>query len=261
VFGVYQPAFDWLWSRFGDIEQCRLLIDAALMSPLDPVAAEGETTQLVVEDVLPSWRLPRLAEALLNTFWRREDSYKQQLFAHGLTERAGLRSPASILDAMLSRPFSGPTAWTGSAIAMGRTPDASAPPFPAYVEDGVREALKFRRRDSLGLVRSGSGTIEGILPALEFFRDDVFFNWRGPLPEQFPLGFYVKVVGSLVEGCTTMALLYGNGEVGHLQSMESAFHGGLARMGAPEELRRGVSVRKMAEQMLHPPFARTLSWT
>jgi hypothetical protein len=170
LFGDYRPAFMFVIDRLGDVDMAAAAIDLALNTPVDLVVAPAIRGQLLVEDVHPGWRLPRIVSAMEETFWN-SDSAGQAKFAHDVMARARLCQPKKIAHLVVNEPINGPRSWSADEKLLGRPVAAPFQVFIDYVELEFRTNAARRFANPI-CVTSGLDAV-GMLnrPPLEYYGD------------------------------------------------------------------------------------------
>jgi hypothetical protein len=170
IFGVYQPVYEHLLDELKDASAALAVLDVAMMTPIDPAFAQATGGTLVVEDVLPSFRLPRLVEAARKRFWPRDPKKWQSLLAQDLATAAGLTAPARLAEFGATATYSGDNSWSyDTRLLSGQGAEILAKPFDLAQED-VRRAMRQRLTEPTAVVIH-DGQLEPIRPILTFFDD------------------------------------------------------------------------------------------
>lgn len=175
IFGVYQPAYEHLSRELRHLGAALAVIDVALMSPVDPAFAAVGGGTLIVEDLLPSLRLPRLIEAARDHFWPRDHTRWQGLLGRDLALAAGLALPDRVAEVGAGAVFSGESSWDYDARQRGNT--TLGRPFVLAQED-VRRAMRKRLANPAVIVLREDQP-DPIHPVITFFDDTALLGHAG----------------------------------------------------------------------------------
>jgi hypothetical protein len=167
IFGVYEPAYRYVLEELGSPNLARMAIDLACMGPLDPSCGIAHANVLHIEDIHPSWRLPRIVEAMQDLFapGNREDFTE---WVRAIEIKAGLPRQHEFLKGALDKPRF-PIDWAADSKVYGVGRVTSE--FSRYYETEILRAYRVRLADPVALVRPKPGEVEVFQPALEFYSD------------------------------------------------------------------------------------------
>jgi hypothetical protein len=233
LHGPYRPAYDYLLGELGDVEAALAVVDAAFMAPIDPAFAAAAGGDLRVEEVLPSYRLPRLVEAAKHLYWPRDPSRRDALLARDLAEAAGLVASERIANVGASAPYSGPRSW--DAAARKHDPETRVGLAFEIAQEDIRRAMRKRLDRPSSMLEEGAS--DPIQPVIQFFNDgaslgSAAFGEEGGLEdwiEKVILCYQKYVHDGLCNA------LIGAFDVGHLLMNEASLLDRIAESGASEE--------------------------
>ena len=116
IFGVYAPAFDFLMSELGDASWCKIAIDLALASPIDPcLSSEGP---LAIETLLPSYRLAPICQSIKDRVWDvGKDGGMGEFLYDGMLVGLGFPSASEMYRKLSGMDLSVNARWGGSIEA------------------------------------------------------------------------------------------------------------------------------------------------
>jgi hypothetical protein len=260
IFDVYKPAYDWLLNQVGDPGIARILLDVAFTSPIDPSCRPASGTTFYVEDVLPSWRLPRIVEAAKNEFWPSSTKEKQKFAGSILAHRAGVPSADMALKSSLEVPFTGPKGWGADA---SRLQDYEARPntllysnpaeYILYIEKEVARAFRRRLQDPLAFI-APSDMPDTFQPLLEFFSDFVRFDCdlENKSSDTLHLTAFLGVVLSRVA-----LALWSDGDVSDLREPVTLF---FSRFDETSGLSNGLDLPGLLDKLIDERYKQCLRW-
>lgn len=253
IFGVYKPAYDYLWSELGDPWLSRLAIDIALTSPVD-LACSGATDGVIyVEDVLPSWRLPRVVRSMRDEFWPADRSGQELEVRRNIAMRAGIPTPEATLAAALSGPISGATAWSADVKLQEVPEEITGIEYYEGMQNEIRRGFKARYDDALVFLFPEKAP-EVFQPALEYFRDISFFH-ESPAGERSSV-FHLKAHRTIIGIMAALALL-SDGDLAGMQPLEKSFEARMKqKFGDVSQVHALWRVSSVLEQSFREPFRR-----
>jgi hypothetical protein len=226
IFGVYQPAFDFLRPALDDPWLCRVAIDVALTSPIDLACSTATTGVIHVEEILPSWRLPKIVQSMRDEFWPLERRGQELEVRRNIAARAGLPTPEAALAAALTHQISGPTAWSGDAAANAIDIETTTNEYFVTMEQEIRRGFQLRHDDALVFL-DPDGTPEVFQPALELFHDIAFFH-HTPAAQRSDL-YHLKAYRAIVANLMLLSLL-SDGDLSDLMALEKSFEARMVRI-------------------------------
>jgi hypothetical protein len=168
IFGVYQPAYEYLLNELKDVAVARSVIDVALMTPVDPAFTAASGGTMLVEEVLPSFRLPRVVESAMNSFWPRDPEKRGALLARHLAASAHLTTPERVAEVGAEASYSGEHSWDYDERQFSREPQLGKT-YNVAQED-VRRAMKKRLANPSSILMREDEP-DPIRPLLTFFDD------------------------------------------------------------------------------------------
>lgn len=178
IFGVYQPVYEYLLRELRDVSAALAVLDVTMMTPIDVAFAAAADSALVVEDVLPSFRLPRLVEAARKRFWPRDPDKLSPLVARDLAVAAGLTAPGRVAEVGAGAAYSGENSWSYDERQLGgQLGDLVGRPFDLAQED-VRRAMRKRLTDPTEILMQKDYR-EPLRPVISFFDDGALLGNPG----------------------------------------------------------------------------------
>ena len=206
IHGVYAPAYLWLLDQLEDVGVALSIIDTAFMSPIDPAFAEVCSGSLIVEEVLPSFRLEKLVEVALTDFWPATTSELDDFLNQTLCVRAGLPKPSKVISQGLAVSYSGKNSWGYDARSRGEDLfDLSI--VLEYSQDEVRRAMSIRERSASAFVRENYEKVGSFSPILTFYRDSVIYGMDTPSYDGRYDELYLKAYWKFISDGLTFSLL------------------------------------------------------
>jgi hypothetical protein len=221
IFGVYAPVYSSLLSRFPP-DIARAIIDVAFMTPIDPAFAGATDGVLIVEEVLPSFRLVRLLEAAKDISWPDDPAELYDLLANKLCARAGLCLPKDIVRVGLEgQDYSGKDSWGFDHRVNGLPAETDPGPIYEYAQVMVRRAMRIREQFPGSFIWENCEHAYPFRPLLMFYRDwvEFGFDFCEDFDQRFMLG--VNAYWSLISGGIACALI-SDGSVEKLLRLQSA---------------------------------------
>lgn len=178
IHGVYAPAYRYLQERLGDTDAALAIIDVAFMSPID-LAFSGMTKhELYVEDVLPHFRLPRLAEAATQIFWPEADEDLHAFLGTTLARQAGLLPPSDVARHGAEVAYHGPTSWGSDHRLAGRDDETNPEHIFRFAENDFRRAMRWRAEDLTRVLHQRDiGDPYVFRPLITFYSNLVVFGF------------------------------------------------------------------------------------
>jgi hypothetical protein len=184
VFGVYAPAFNQLLSGLGSPVWAKTAIDLALSTPID-ICDQEDSRALIVEDVLPGWRIGRISAGLNSQTLNLDmgDASASSLLYNDIPVSVGLESPSDIYGRLSRAKFSLDANWGGQLVGEdkeGKRIDIGAESFSgadfitgaahlSFVEAQFRRNFLLRCDDPTHFVTAQNDTVHE--PILMFFAD------------------------------------------------------------------------------------------
>lgn len=245
IFGQYERVFRWLLAEIGDIKVARIVIDFALMGPVDLICAGLTGGEVIVEDCLPTWRLVRAVEDVRGIFWPVARIDQEKELRSGIAERTRMPAPGRVVEEILRNAISNPESYSRDAALLG-IPGESTPAIHAlFTETQMRRAYELRRQDQLAFTLFQGPT--GLKPLFEFHGNGVTFNFASlnlSLTEKAALlsACFVDLVGSLA-----VLAMIGDGDARHLLLLEDAFKAGLRKLGACDATDKSLPIANVKE--------------
>jgi hypothetical protein len=180
-------------------------IDLALNAPIDVVTASAVAGRLLVEDVHPGWRLPRIVDAMEKTFWEPHPEDQPQ-YVQDVMHRAGLCQPREIANLIIKTPLNGSRSWSADEKLLVRK---GAIPFQTFVDYIEAEF----RANASGRLTNPTGATTGLdpygrlhRPPLEYYADRAVFYFTPIVrqlgrPELHQLLYMHSVVSEAALAC------------------------------------------------------------
>ena len=176
IHGVYAPAYRWLMSEVGSVEAAIALLDLAFMTPIDMAFFDAVDGELLVEDVLPGFRLPRLAGVAAGRFWPERGAELDEFLGSSLCEAAGLVRAERIADVGSTATFSGPKSWGADHRLLGLNANNNPALIQDYVQEQVRRAMILRKESPSSLLQENHLEEYLFRPLIIFYEDRVVFG-------------------------------------------------------------------------------------
>jgi hypothetical protein len=219
IFGVYHEAFSLLHSKLGTSIWIKAVVDIALSTPIDIVAAaKGEI--LYVEDVLPSYRLDRIANALRGATLPLSSSKYQNDLCDVILKRAGLPLSRPLYERLANPTYTEEANWGGS---LGNE-------YMKHVEERFRKNFKLRLDDCSYFFESKKPSQESRADRpdsaiLTFFSDHLFLE---PSVVVDKMSLIISAFDAQIRTAVSQRLLTGEYplDISHLiKLMEEQFRG------------------------------------
>jgi hypothetical protein len=178
IFGVYSPAFNYLMHEIGSSAWSKTAIDLALGTPID--LATGKNGDVVyVEDVLPSYRLPRIVQSLRQSSWgidMADQRNLRRLFVE-LPKSIGLEAVTDTYERLRTARYSLGANWGGKIISNppNRKLDElleiyfGGEAYIKFLEEQYRRNFRLRSTNPAAFITKPRGTLHE--PILTFFSD------------------------------------------------------------------------------------------
>jgi hypothetical protein len=176
VSGVYGRGYRLLMDDIGEVRIALAVLDAAFMTPIDPALAGFAHGLLVVEDVLPSFRLPRIVKVAQEVLWPATERGMNRLVGEMLCERAGLPRPRDLAEyASRVSEFSGRRSWGADHMSRGGLEWLNPARISHVAQGEFRRAMRARCRSPLLMP---SHRRAPFAPLMMFFDDGPVFPTR-----------------------------------------------------------------------------------
>lgn len=218
LHGVYGPAYKFVMNSLGDVTFSTIAIDVSLQTPIDLACLATRSSELRVEDVLPSWRIPKVVKALCADFWDSKTAKYRVL--EGIAKHAKIPTPKEGLEIAANVALSGPMSWgADSKLTMGEYFGFAN--FFQHAQEEFKRAFNARLNNPL--VFLGVGQLSGppFRPVVEVYSDYVNFDpiKRGSGVDETQLGleYYLHLAASL-----GLLAILSEGDPGPLKSLETS---------------------------------------
>ncbi len=176
IHGVYAPAYRWLMSEVGSVEAAIGLLDVAFMTPIDMAFFDAVEGELLVEDVLPAFRLPRLVEVAANRFWPEAGAELDDFLGASLCDAAGLIRPERISEIGSTATFSGQKSWGADHRLLNLNSNNNPALIQDYLQEQVRRAMTLRKESPSSLLQENHLDEYLFRPLIIFYNDRVVFG-------------------------------------------------------------------------------------
>jgi len=259
IFGQYQRVFNWLEREIADSSLSRIAIDISMTSPIDIITGDAVDGVIYVEDVLPSWRLLKIVEAMRNVFWNTDWERAKYNPTVEIAKMAGIPTPVAAIRATVNKALSGRTAYESSQILYGVEPVLQTAEYYRKMESEFHRAFRIRNSNNQALF-----DLDNLFrPAIIFYEDIAVFSHRWD-PNEENLLLFQKIFYEIVFNTAAMALL-SDGNVSSLVKLQRSNRQTLARIFEmkPADLRDFgyEDVRDILQRVLNPAIFGLLKWS
>ncbi|HJW55313.1 MAG TPA: hypothetical protein VJ577_08580 [Burkholderiaceae bacterium] len=215
IHGMYERAYRYLMHELGDVDAALCVVDAAIMSPIDPAFSTMVDDGLVIEQILPSFRLAKLVEEATKGFWPVSNQDLHTFLGSQLAEKCGLIAPLAVARHGITADYSGPTSWGSDHRLYGYPEVTNLESVYRFTEGEVRRAMKWRSNDFTSVVRQHEVSDPYVFrPLMTFYRDNVVFGFNEEHYNLQPEGSNIALLTykKFVSDCLTLSLLSANCE-------------------------------------------------
>lgn len=224
IFDVYEPAFDLLERSVGWPHASLVLVDMALLGPLDP--AQGSGT-IFVETCLPGWRLHQVILGSRALIWPNSREGRAYLQEEAIPGLAGFAATSECLEPLCRNLLNNDSkGWfSGLPVEVGGPGATVATDYRRYMLAEFQRAFDVRVRDPLAFIEP---TVPELFqPVVTFYSDDAAAQ-LGPTAD---LSALLGAYDELVNHAICFALL-GDGDIRRLRPIEAAMRRLMSTIGA-----------------------------
>lgn len=246
VIGLYRPAFEYCMSRLNDQQTSFVALDVSLSSPIDVVQAADAPEVIFVEEILPSWRMGKIVDCLLDTSWPSNEQDALNEVKNGLANRAGIPTPE---DACLLAEVDVLWQWRpGNSFGL----------MYEYVESQFRIGMGLRAHGSCfpaGALTAmlGKTELKTMWPLVEIFSDRILFP-PGLKPD-FAGKVAYQTLSNLARSLAAISIL-GTGDVRQLTAIEAKLNSYAMEYG----IRNVFDFREVIEMTFGAELMNQLLW-